>query len=186
MAPAVATGRTSGDRRRTSPYRAAVDHDAEVIGHYEERYDESVRLSEPAGQLEFLRTTEVLSRYAKTRILEGEAARQHFEDSRKDAIQYGLDIQSDVTDDLRSLFDDAVSGQEVNERDVRFAINRFRKLGDDYAVTWILRIWMRCHTWLPISSRISSSAPSRMCRPIERVGPSLSASTRRRRWIRHG
>jgi hypothetical protein len=77
---------------------------------------------------------------AKTKILQGEAAREHFEDSKKDAIQYGLEIDSpDVVDDLRSLFDDAVSGSEVNERDVRFVINRFRKLGDDYAVTWILK-----------------------------------------------
>ena len=76
---------------------------------------------------------------AKTKILEGEAVREHFEDSKKDAIQYGLDIESpDVLDDLRTLFDEAVSGGDVNERDVRFAINRFRKLGDDYAVGWVL------------------------------------------------
>lgn len=77
---------------------------------------------------------------AKTKLLQGSAVLEHFEDSKKDAIQYGLDIESpDVLDDLRALFDDAVSGSEVNERDVRFAINRFRKLGDDYAVTWILK-----------------------------------------------
>jgi hypothetical protein len=77
---------------------------------------------------------------AKTKILQGPAVLEHFEDSKKDAIQYGLEIESpDVVDDLRSLFDDAVSGPDVNERDVRFAINRFRKLGDDYAVTWILQ-----------------------------------------------
>lgn len=77
---------------------------------------------------------------AKTKILQGAAVYEDFEDGKKDAIQYGLDIEShDVVDDLRALFDDAVSGTEVNERDVRFAINRFRKLGDDYAVTWILQ-----------------------------------------------
>ena len=40
-----------------------VDHVAEIVGHYEDRYDESARLSEPAGRLEFLRTTQVLLRY---------------------------------------------------------------------------------------------------------------------------
>lgn len=76
---------------------------------------------------------------AKTKILQGPAVREHFEDSKKDAIQYGLDIESPhVVDDLRALFDDAVAGSEVNERDVRFAMNRFRKLSDDYAVSWVL------------------------------------------------
>jgi SAM-dependent methyltransferase len=40
-----------------------VDHEAEIVGYYEDRYEESARLSEPAGQLEFLRTTQILSRH---------------------------------------------------------------------------------------------------------------------------
>jgi len=39
-----------------------MDHDAEVVSHYQDRYDESARLSEAAGRLEFLRTQQILLR----------------------------------------------------------------------------------------------------------------------------
>lgn len=75
---------------------------------------------------------------AKTKLLRGAEVLEHFEDSRKDAIQYRIEIEDDsVGDELRALFDDAVAG-EVNERDVRFAVYRLSKRHDDYAVPWIL------------------------------------------------
>lgn len=75
---------------------------------------------------------------AKTKILEGEEILRHFEDSRKDAITYRLDLgDPDVLEDIRALFDDAVIGG-VNERDVRFAVYRLSILNDDHAVPWIL------------------------------------------------
>ncbi|MGI9606231.1 MAG: class I SAM-dependent methyltransferase [Acidimicrobiales bacterium] len=40
-----------------------MDHDAEVVGHYEDRFDESARLRSGAGLLELLRTQEVIERH---------------------------------------------------------------------------------------------------------------------------
>ncbi len=75
----------------------------------------------------------------KTKILEGNAVLDHFEDSRKDAISYGLEVGgADVLDDLIDLFDEAVAGEAVVERDVRFAVTRFRRLESDHAVDWVL------------------------------------------------
>jgi hypothetical protein len=74
----------------------------------------------------------------KTKILQGEAVEDHFADSGKDAIQYGLATgAAGAKDALRDLFDRAVEG-ELNERDIRFAVHRLSQLGDDYAVAWIL------------------------------------------------
>jgi hypothetical protein len=75
---------------------------------------------------------------AKTKILEGADVLGHFEDARKDAIQYRIEIEDDtVVEDLRELFDHAVRA-EVQERDLKFAVYRLGKLGDDHAVPWIL------------------------------------------------
>jgi len=75
----------------------------------------------------------------KTRILEGPEILQEFEDARKDAIQYGMEAGAEDTDvALRSLFDDAVASEDVKARDVRFAVYRLGKLGDPYAIPWIL------------------------------------------------
>lgn len=75
---------------------------------------------------------------AKTKILEGAEVHRHFEDARKDAIQYRIKIEDvDVLSDIRALFDDAVA-EHVMERDVKFALYRLGKLDDDYAVPWIL------------------------------------------------
>ena len=75
---------------------------------------------------------------AKTKILTGDAVREHFEDAHKDAIQYGMEIGAEeIGQELRELFDDAVKG-DVRERDVKFAVNRLSKLDDPHAIPWIL------------------------------------------------
>jgi len=74
----------------------------------------------------------------KTKILEGSAVIEHFEDAKKDAIQYRIQISdTSVAVDIRQLFDDAVTGK-INTRDVRFSVYRLSNLGDDHAVEWIL------------------------------------------------
>lgn len=75
----------------------------------------------------------------KTKLLTGDAVREHFEDSHKDAINYGLSIgAAEAPQELRDLFDGAVYGNEIQERDVKFSVNRLAKLNDDHAVPWIL------------------------------------------------
>lgn len=76
---------------------------------------------------------------SKTRILEGAAVLDDLEDARKDAIQYGIkaDLPT-VTDDLHSLFDDAVAQEPVDARDVRFAVYRLAVRKDGHAIPWIL------------------------------------------------
>jgi hypothetical protein len=64
----------------------------------------------------------------------------HFEDMEKDALQYGINIKEPgVSEKLQGFFDRAVGDDEVNERDVRFAVYRFEKLGDPHAVRWIMK-----------------------------------------------
>jgi hypothetical protein len=75
---------------------------------------------------------------AKTKLLMGDEVKNHFEDSHKDAINYGLSIgAAEAPEELRALFDGAVAG-EIRERDVKFAVNRLAKLKDPHAVSWIL------------------------------------------------
>jgi len=75
----------------------------------------------------------------KTKLLEGEEILAEFEDSRKDAIEYGLHIsRTDQSDELHTLFDEAVTKNPVNVRDVKFVIYRLSELGDVYAVRWIM------------------------------------------------
>lgn len=75
----------------------------------------------------------------KTKLLHGEAALEELEDARKDAIVYGLKIKDpSAPEELRKLFDDAVSEEPVKARDVRFSVVRLADLGDDHAVPWIL------------------------------------------------
>jgi len=75
----------------------------------------------------------------KTKMLEGSAILEEFEDTRKDAIQYGLKIQAPgAPEELRKLFDDAVAEVPPVARDVKFAIYRLAQLEDDHAVPWIL------------------------------------------------
>ena len=73
----------------------------------------------------------------KTEILTGDAVLEHFEDARKDALQYGIDVgDAGIEGDIQEFFDGAVAGQ-VRPRDVKFAVHRLQKLGDPHAVPWI-------------------------------------------------
>ncbi len=76
---------------------------------------------------------------AKTKILTGTAVLSHFEDMRKSAINYRLEVgDPSVLGDIKDLFNEAVAGGEVNERDVKFAVFRLSKLQNDHAVPWVL------------------------------------------------
>jgi hypothetical protein len=75
----------------------------------------------------------------KTKLLEGDEIIADFEDSIKDAIQYGIKVDADsVSDDLHALFDQATSMRPVSSRDVRFVVVRLAERNDPYAVGWIL------------------------------------------------
>lgn len=75
----------------------------------------------------------------KTKLLSGEEILDEFEDSEKDAIQYGLILgDPGVPNAVRALFDRAVSEDPVNARDLRFAVHRLQKLDDPHAAPWVL------------------------------------------------
>ncbi|MEU0184177.1 RNA-directed DNA polymerase [Streptomyces sp. NPDC006207] len=40
--------------------------------------------------------------------------------------------------DVRTFFDDLIEADKISASDLKFAINRFRNMGDDYAVDWCL------------------------------------------------
>lgn len=74
---------------------------------------------------------------AKTKIIPASEVPAEFEDTTKDAIRYGIDIEShDSADNLRRYFDRAA--MEFNLRDLRFSLNQLTRLGDDWAVDWLL------------------------------------------------
>ena len=73
----------------------------------------------------------------KTKIVSACDVPMEFEDTSKDAVKYGIDIESfDSADNLHHYFDKAV--EEVNLRDIRFSLNQLVRTNDDWAVTWLL------------------------------------------------
>jgi hypothetical protein len=75
----------------------------------------------------------------KTKMLVGDEILTAFEDDRKTAIQYGLNIGDEAAiDDLRLLFDDAVEAKPRRDRDIRFSVYRLEDKHDPHAVGWIL------------------------------------------------
>lgn len=74
---------------------------------------------------------------AKTKIVPACDVPMEFENTSKDAVRYGIDIESpDSADNLHHYFDRAA--EEANIRDIRFSLNQLARLADDWAVTWLL------------------------------------------------
>jgi hypothetical protein len=75
----------------------------------------------------------------KTKIVQAHDVAAAFEDTSKDAVRYGIDIESPTSqDDLRSYFEQAISETPVSARDLRFSLNQLARIGDDCAVPWLL------------------------------------------------
>jgi hypothetical protein len=89
---------------------------------------------------------------AKTKILEGDEVLDHVEDATKDAIAYGIQVGGvqSVVDDLRALFDAAVTQDPVNSRDIRFSVYRLSLADDGYAIPWILANLVRVPFLAPL------------------------------------
>lgn len=91
------------------------------------------------GSIRLLRGRHLNFAVQKTRISHGAEILAEFEDSAKNAIQYGLQIGSPaVADELHGLFERATT-DKLNARDIRFSIVRLAQLNDGYAVDWIVR-----------------------------------------------
>ncbi len=89
--------------------------------------------------IQLLRARHLSLSVHKTKILTGDEIDKEFEDSRKGAISYGIEIGDPHSqDELRRLFDEATATSPVNTRDVRFTVYRMGKIGDAYALNWIL------------------------------------------------
>ena len=74
----------------------------------------------------------------KTKIVPACDVPTEFEDTSKDAVKYGIDVESsDSVENLRHYFDKAAG--EVNLRDIRFALNQLARIPDDWAVSWLLK-----------------------------------------------
>ncbi|MGB8649928.1 MAG: RNA-directed DNA polymerase [Mycobacteriales bacterium] len=91
------------------------------------------------GAIGILRGRHLNFAVQKTKLSVGDEILNEFEDTAKNAINYGLEIgAADVAEDLHALFDKATVGK-INARDIKFAIVRLARLDDDYAVDWILK-----------------------------------------------
>lgn len=76
---------------------------------------------------------------AKTKILTAAEAIEEFDDGGKDAIRYGVSIGAPMAGaEVQKMFDTATATYPPNARDIRFALNQFTELDDNYAVSWIL------------------------------------------------
>ncbi|MFJ8882470.1 reverse transcriptase domain-containing protein [Streptomyces sp. NPDC102402] len=75
----------------------------------------------------------------KTEIMNTSSAVNYFSDAEKDAIQYGIVVGNPGRSDLvRKYFDSVLERDRISVRDLRFAINRLKRLNDDYALPWVL------------------------------------------------
>jgi hypothetical protein len=75
----------------------------------------------------------------KTSIMDTSTGINYFSDAEKDAIQYGIAVGSPGNSELvRKYFDSVLEDAQISVRDLRFAINRLKRLGDDYALDWVL------------------------------------------------
>ncbi|MET8339776.1 RNA-directed DNA polymerase [Streptosporangium canum] len=81
---------------------------------------------------------------SKTKIISGTDIKDHFEDREKDAINYGVDTGAEwAPGELRKFFDRISFGRTdqddpISPRDLRFSLTQLRRLGDPYAVEWLL------------------------------------------------
>lgn len=76
----------------------------------------------------------------KTKIISGEDIAAEFEDMEKNAISYGVAIETPgARDEVRAYFDRVVAGaHDPRPRDLKYCLTQFTRLSDDYAVKWIL------------------------------------------------
>ncbi|WP_159029851.1 RNA-directed DNA polymerase [Streptomyces marincola] len=88
---------------------------------------------------EVLRSRRLSMATQKTVIMDTASAINYFSDAEKDAIQYGIEFGSPGTSSLvRKYFDSLFDSGIPSVRDLRFAINRLKRLEDDYALSWVL------------------------------------------------
>lgn len=75
----------------------------------------------------------------KTKLLRGAEILTEVEDTKKDAIQYGLEHNDPAAPEaIRNLFDEAVQASPISGRDMRFAVYRLQQLNDPHGIPWIL------------------------------------------------
>jgi hypothetical protein len=76
---------------------------------------------------------------SKTKIVPANKVAEEFEDTSKDAVRYNIEIASpQAQDELQSYFEETISTAPVSVRNLRFALNQLRRIGDDSAVSWLL------------------------------------------------
>ncbi|WP_176956327.1 MULTISPECIES: RNA-directed DNA polymerase [unclassified Streptomyces] len=92
-----------------------------------------------AGINRILRSRRLSSSGSKTRIWEPKQARDFLDDTYKTALAYNINISAPGSrEDLRRYFREIVDQEPLDMRDLKFALNRFRQIRDDYAVQWCL------------------------------------------------
>ncbi|MCQ0023155.1 RNA-directed DNA polymerase [Streptomyces somaliensis DSM 40738] len=92
-----------------------------------------------AGVNRILRSRRLSSSGSKTRIWEPEQAKKLLDDTYKTALAYNIDIAAPGSkEELRRYFNDTIDRDSLDMRDLKFALNRFRRSRDNYAVQWCL------------------------------------------------
>ncbi|MFD8375264.1 RNA-directed DNA polymerase [Streptomyces sp. NPDC059688] len=92
-----------------------------------------------AGVNRILRSRRLSAAGSKTRIWEPKQAREFLDDTYKTALAYSIDIASPGSkEELRHYFQEIIAQEPLDMRDLKFALNRFRQIRDDYALQWCL------------------------------------------------
>ncbi|MFG1952842.1 RNA-directed DNA polymerase [Micromonospora sp. NPDC048830] len=75
---------------------------------------------------------------SKTRIIPSNLIVKEFEEAEKDAINYGITVDSPKTRaELWDFFDRTVAEERIDPRDLKFALSQLSRVHDDYAVFWL-------------------------------------------------
>lgn len=109
----------------------------------------------------------------KTVIMDHLKALKYFSDVEKDAIEYGIEIGDPGRVDLvRKYFDSVLESGATSMRDLRFAINRLKRINDDYALTWVLE---NCSRYPHMSKELFAY----MAKFADKRGPEIRARVAR-------
>ncbi|MEW2358270.1 RNA-directed DNA polymerase [Spirillospora sp. NPDC029432] len=76
----------------------------------------------------------------KTKVVQGDAIVDEFEDADKDAINYFLLIGvPSAIKEVEDLFDRTIQESPIRTRDLKFCLTQLKYIGDDHAVDWLLK-----------------------------------------------
>ncbi|MFI6979899.1 reverse transcriptase domain-containing protein [Embleya sp. NPDC050154] len=130
-------------------YLAPVDEQLRQLGLRFVRYSDDINIFGQDWEVlrsallavnSIFRTRRLSLSAPKTQILENTEALSYYDDSEKNAINYGIYSRDRrPTPDLHRYFDTVIGSERPSARDLKFALNRLAMTKDDYGIHWVQR-----------------------------------------------